>query len=120
MYKEVENQELVEHIESNHNEVPSPESKKSQLDNNEEEAFQQLRSLSVSEEKKMDVDIEKIRKREGNVKPVEKVNIEVPNNMRHDYDPRIRDLPDLVKPLVQEVQDMEKLKCVTMVKSVCP
>lgn len=68
----------------------------------------------------MDVDIEKKRKREENVKPVEKVNIEVPNNMRHDYDPRIRDLPDLVKPLVQEVQDMEKLKCVTMVKSVCP
>ena len=44
--------------------MPSPESKKSKLDKNEEEALQQLGSLSVSEETKMDVDIERKRKRE--------------------------------------------------------
>ena len=92
--------ELNEHAKTYHKEVLSPESKKTKTGNNEDEALQQFKSLSVSDTD-MDVDMERKRKREEHTKPEEKKLMQEPNSLKNKRDPRLRELPKSVKPLVE-------------------
>ena len=79
--------------------TPDPKRQKTELD--EEQTLKKIESLSMSDgdEGNMEVDIEKKRKREESVK----INKEVSNRkLDRKQDPNLRELPDIVKPLVNK------------------